>query len=214
MVNAIIIAIGDFIVSGKVVLIFLPFFAVLLDIIYEWSSEGRLPSFVPRMTISALAQAGTVLVISLVVSTRAIPSNQLAFVVGVLFILFCVLIFHAGIVRRTQQITKRWVDDQLSKVTMRYDSDLLTQIRNIGHQIIDVDFDPDSPTRKLSGDDYRVRRQIYVDLLTHVAEHSFQADDFLIPREDRKVWARGYIGLGIASVLLFLVGLVLSVASL
>lgn len=207
---------AHFFSSGAIVLVILPLLAFLLDVVYDWLSQGRFPSFIPRLTIASLSQASTVLTTLLLVTSRTWPGQLLATVFLVLFVQLFILVLCGALVQQARRLTQNHVQKVLEErvwVEKSVEPFALNAILDLSDELVVEDLHPYNARTKLSGEDNAQRRELFlriVGLITNGPVSDIEGDELLLPEKTRFLFARLYGICGIISFLLFVFLLILS----
>jgi hypothetical protein len=202
--------------SGAIVLVLLPLLTLLLDVVYDWLSQGRIPPFIPRLTIASLSQASTVLATLLLVTTRVWSGPLMAIVLLALFLQLLLLVLCGALVQQARRLTEVQVRKVLEGrllTTKSIESSILNTILDLGDKLVVEDLHPHNVRTRLSGEDNAQRRELFLKIVALIISDSTNrvtGDELLLPEKTRSLFARLYGICGMISFVLFITLLMLS----
>lgn len=198
--------------SKNILLLTFPFFAVLMSLLYSRVSQGTFQPIIPTLTLNTLIQAGTIIATSLALGDTAAWTNSGVLVV--IFMLFSVILAQIYIFQRLRDKTTKHIKSLLNQSNLEMKTNGLSKntLQEIAIRLIEVDIIPNY----FFSEHKKEQREVFVELLTETTTNGtlLHADSFLLPEEERKLWARYYRFVGGLSWVIFIVILVVYLSSI
>jgi hypothetical protein len=216
---------------GIAILLPISIFVVLVGIVFQWFSDGRLPSIWSKVALAGISQSSTILATILVVQNKTVTGNA-SWILVCLLVEVVIVIGSGAVVRQARlqairkvhqlvqtHLTTKNVPNSMPAVAVNsvtpntVDPAKLMMVLALAEELIDDDLQPGAPRQKLSGGDNTRRRNLFLNTAAEILgnrNHGLSENDFVLDKKDRYILNFWYTGLSILSLVVFIILIILA----